>query len=190
MTEYKHPSLSFGKLIYGSRDHFPQLIGLYRSIRDSIVAACNTFVIQIGEIVQRLFIGSLPKIIHTSVYSDPPQPSIKGGTVPQLVQRSEDLDEHLLGDVIGVLAVVSEAVSQIVDVPVASINYFVESAGVAALETFHQRDTLDMRYTVKAYRCQSIFPLVGDGFDPSCLRRTDSINNEQLLIANCGMVHD
>jgi len=156
MAEYKHPLLSFGELVYSSGDHSPQLAGLYRSIREAIIATCNIFVVEVEKIVQRLFIGLLSKIIHASVYSDPSQPSIKGGAVLQLAQRPEDLHEHLLGDVMGILAVVSEAISQIVDMPVASINYFIESAGIAALKAFHQHGTLHMRYTTNMHRSQLI----------------------------------
>jgi hypothetical protein len=100
-------------------------------------ATYNIFLIKIGKILKYMLIWSPPKMVHTRVYGDPSQPRVKGGTVIQFTQRLENLYEHFLRNIPGILAVVSEAISQLVDTVATFINYFVESVKFAALEAFH-----------------------------------------------------
>jgi hypothetical protein len=139
MTQHKDFPLSFGKLIYGSGDHPSQFAILYGAICAS--ATYNIFLIKIGNILYML-IWSPPKMVHTSVYSNSSQPRVKGGTVIQFAQRLENLYEHFLGNIPGVLAVVSKAISQLVDAAATFINYFVKGVKFAALEAFHQNGTV------------------------------------------------
>jgi hypothetical protein len=155
MTQYKDFFLSFGKLIHGSGDHLSQFTVFHRAI--CAPATYNVFLVEIGNILQYVPIGLPPKMIHTCVYSNPSQPRVKGGTVIQFAQRFENLYKHFLRNIPGILAVVSEAISQFIDAVTASINYFVKSIKLAALEAFHQNGTVYKWYTIKVCYFQLVF---------------------------------